>query len=82
MLAGPERWAWSWRRCWAPCWLALVCYLWRDLLSMVQGFLKVLHGKRDGRVRLIGLLLVAAIPVPGGGYACGALCRPTRCAAR
>jgi undecaprenyl-diphosphatase len=29
---------------------------------MVQGFFKMLQGKRDGRVRLIGLLLVAAIP--------------------
>jgi undecaprenyl-diphosphatase len=28
----------------------------------VQGFLKVLQGKRDGRVRLIGLVLVAAFP--------------------
>ncbi|WP_162917090.1 undecaprenyl-diphosphate phosphatase [Dongia deserti] len=33
-----------------------------DLIGMLQGFLKVLQGKRDGRVRLIGLLLVAAIP--------------------
>ena len=33
-----------------------------DLIGMLQGFLKVLRGKRDGRVRLIGLLLVAAIP--------------------
>jgi undecaprenyl-diphosphatase len=33
-----------------------------DLTGMLQGFIKVLQGKRDGRVRLIGLLLVAAIP--------------------
>jgi len=38
-----------------------VCFL-GDLLGMVQGFFRVLQGKRDGRVRLIGLLLVAAIP--------------------
>jgi undecaprenyl-diphosphatase len=39
----------------------VVCYL-GDLVGMVQGFFKMLQGKRDGRVRLIGLLLVAAIP--------------------
>lgn len=39
----------------------MVCFL-GDLIGMVQGFFKVLQGKRDGRVRLIGLLLVAAIP--------------------
>ncbi len=39
----------------------MLCFL-GDLLGMIQGFLKVLQGKRDGRVRLIGLLLVAAIP--------------------
>jgi undecaprenyl-diphosphatase len=38
-----------------------VCFL-GDLLGMVQGFLKVLQGKRDGRARVLGLLLVAAIP--------------------
>lgn len=38
-----------------------MCYL-GDLLGMMQGLFKVLQGKRDGRVRLIGLLLVAAIP--------------------
>lgn len=49
--------------------LALVLYFWRDLLSMGQGVYKVLRGKRDGRVRLIGLLLVAAIPVLAATYA-------------
>ena len=39
----------------------MVCFA-GDLIGMAQGFLKVLQGKRDGRVRLIGLLLVAAIP--------------------
>jgi len=39
----------------------MVCFA-GDLLGMAQGFLKVVRGKRDGRVRLIGLLLVAAIP--------------------
>lgn len=38
-----------------------VCFI-GDLFGMVQGFFKVLAGKRDGRVRVIGLLLVAAIP--------------------
>ena len=49
--------------------LALILYFWRDLLNMSQGAYKVLRGKRDGRVRLIGLLLVAAIPVLAAGYA-------------
>lgn len=39
----------------------MVCFA-GDLVGMLQGFLKVLRGKRDGRVRLIGLLLAAAIP--------------------
>jgi undecaprenyl-diphosphatase len=39
----------------------MVCFA-GELLGMLQGFLKVLRGKRDGRIRLIGLLLVAAIP--------------------
>src|SRR4029453_16404120 len=38
-----------------------VCFA-GDLIGMLQGFLKVVQGKRDGRVRMIGLLLVAAIP--------------------
>lgn len=49
--------------------LALILYFWRDLLNMSQGAYKVLRGKRDGRVRLIGLLLVAAIPVLAAAYA-------------
>lgn len=49
--------------------LALVAYFWSDLLSMSQGAYKVLRGKRDPRVRLIGLLLVAAIPALAAGYA-------------
>lgn len=39
----------------------MICFA-GDLAGMAQGFLKVLQGKRDGRIRLIGLLLVAAIP--------------------
>jgi undecaprenyl-diphosphatase len=39
----------------------MVCFA-GDLIGMVQGFLKVAQGKRDGRVRLIGLLLVGAVP--------------------
>jgi undecaprenyl-diphosphatase len=39
----------------------MICFA-GDLIGMVQGFLRVLQGKRDGRVRLIGLLLVAAAP--------------------
>lgn len=39
----------------------MICFA-GDLLGMAQGFFRVLQGKRDDRVRLIGLLLVAAIP--------------------
>ena len=49
--------------------LAVLVYFWRDLFSMSQGAYKVLRGKRDPRVRLIGLLLVAAIPALASGYA-------------
>jgi undecaprenyl-diphosphatase len=48
--------------------LALLLYFWRDLLNMTQGAIKVLRGKRDGRVRLIGLLLVGALPALAAGY--------------
>jgi undecaprenyl-diphosphatase len=48
--------------------LALILYFWRDLLSMGQGAIKVLRGKRDGRVRLIGLLVVGALPAALAGY--------------
>jgi undecaprenyl-diphosphatase len=42
--------------------LAAVVYFIVDLFGMAQSFVKVLQGKRDGRVRIIGLLLTAAIP--------------------
>lgn len=48
--------------------LALLVYFWRDLFSMSQGAYKVLRGKRDPRVRLIGLLLAATIPALVTGY--------------
>lgn len=48
--------------------LALAVYFWRDLLNMGQGALKVLRGKRDARVRLIGLLVAAALPAIAAGY--------------
>lgn len=48
--------------------LALLLYFWRDLLSMSQGAIKVLRGKRDSRVRLIGLLLLGALPALASGY--------------
>lgn len=42
--------------------MAVMIWFAPDLAGMLQGFLRVVRGKRDGRVRLIGLLLVAAIP--------------------
>lgn len=49
--------------------IALTLYFWRDLLNMGQGAAKVLRGKRDPSVRLIGLLLVATVPTLGAAYA-------------
>lgn len=49
--------------------LAVLVYFWRDLFSMSQGAWKVLRGKRDPRARLIGLLLVAAVPGLAVGFA-------------
>lgn len=42
--------------------LAVLLYFMVDLAGMLQSFVKLLQGKRDGRARLIGLLLAAAIP--------------------
>jgi undecaprenyl-diphosphatase len=42
--------------------LAVMIWFAGDLIGMLQGFIRVVRGKRDGRVRMIGLLLVAAIP--------------------
>jgi undecaprenyl-diphosphatase len=42
--------------------LAALLYFVVDLAGMLQSFLKLLQGKRDPRGRVIGLLLVAAIP--------------------
>ncbi len=52
----------------------MVCFA-GDLIGMAQGFLKVLQGKRDGRVRLIGLLLVAGDSLSRGCVPGGVLCR-------
>lgn len=48
--------------------LAVVLCFAGDLLGMVQGIFKILQGKRDGRVRVIGLLLIAAMPYLGAAF--------------
>jgi undecaprenyl-diphosphatase len=42
--------------------LAALLYFVGDLAGMLQALFKLLQGKRDARARVIGLLLVAAIP--------------------
>ena len=49
---------------------AVMAYLWRDVLAIVQGvwgFLK--RGRHTPALSLLGLLIVATIPVIGAGYA-------------
>ncbi|MGH6892496.1 MAG: undecaprenyl-diphosphate phosphatase [Dongiaceae bacterium] len=48
--------------------LAALLYFSGDLIGMLQAFLKLLQGKRDGRARIIGLLLVAAMPYLGVAF--------------
>jgi len=42
--------------------LALGLYFWREVLGLGQGLLQVLKRKRDPRSRLLGYLLVGAVP--------------------
>lgn len=42
--------------------LAALVYFSGDLVGMLQALFRLLQGKRDGRARIVGLLLVAAIP--------------------
>lgn len=48
--------------------LAALLYFSVDLAGMLQSFMKLLQGKRDGRARVIGLLLVAAVPYLVAAY--------------
>jgi undecaprenyl-diphosphatase len=42
--------------------VALLVYLWRDVLQMLRSFLRVLRGKRDPGAKLILHLLAASVP--------------------
>lgn len=42
--------------------LALALYFWREVLGLGQGLLQVLKRKRDPRSRLLGYLLLGAVP--------------------
>lgn len=42
--------------------LAICCYFWRDVLGMAAGTLRLACGRRDPRARMMGLILVAAVP--------------------
>ena len=47
---------------------AVVIYLWRDVLSMITGFARVIKGQSDPGARLLGLLIVATLPVIAAGF--------------
>ena len=49
--------------------LAVVAYLWRDVLSMLTGLIRIGSGMAHPGVRLTVYLLVATIPVVAAGYA-------------
>lgn len=49
--------------------LGAVClYYWRDLWAMLLGLLRLLRGRRDEGARLVGLLIVATLPVVAVGF--------------
>lgn len=49
--------------------LAVVAYLWRDVLSMLTGLIRIGSGMAHPGVRLTVYLLVATIPVVAAGFA-------------
>lgn len=49
--------------------LAVCLYLWRDIIGMGAGLLRVVKGKSDRRARLFWLLVTATLPVIGAGVA-------------
>ncbi len=48
--------------------LAVLVYFWRDAISLIQGFGKLLQRKRDPRTHLFWLLLIGALPALVVGF--------------
>ncbi len=49
--------------------LAVLAYLWRDVLAMLGGLLRIGSGMQDPGVRLIVYLVIATVPTVAAGYA-------------
>lgn len=48
--------------------LAVMLYFWRDMLAMLLGLLNLLRGRRTEGSRLVGLILLATLPVVVAGF--------------
>jgi undecaprenyl-diphosphatase len=62
LLCWPEQAAWTAAAADAGILLALLVFLWRDVLGMARGLARSLRGKRDPGVRLLAQLLVGSLP--------------------
>ncbi|MCP5373079.1 MAG: undecaprenyl-diphosphate phosphatase [Hyphomicrobiales bacterium] len=47
---------------------AVMAYFWRDMLGLLVGLLKLLRGRVDPYGRMVGLLIIATLPVIGAGF--------------
>ncbi|MBC8268933.1 MAG: undecaprenyl-diphosphate phosphatase [Rhodospirillaceae bacterium] len=47
---------------------AVILYFWRDVFGMVKGLLMALRGRLDGQAKMVGLIILATIPVVTAGY--------------
>lgn len=47
---------------------AVMAYFWRDMLGLLLGGLKLFAGRVDPYGRMIGLLIIATLPVIGAGF--------------
>jgi undecaprenyl-diphosphatase len=52
--------------------VAVLGYLWRDIVAMVLGLGRALRGRHEPGARLVGLLVVATLPVVIAGFAVNA----------
>ena len=48
--------------------LAVIAYLWRDLLAMGAGLMRIGAGMSDPGIRMLVYLLIASLPVIAAGY--------------
>jgi len=47
---------------------AVMLYFWRDMLGMAAGLLALVRGRRDPHARILGLIVLATLPVIAVGY--------------